>query len=259
MVISGDFLVTQDDRTTLLPAGDFTIVDYTRPYHMHPVDIYDRTPRRHAVMYFPRTVLPFRPDDIGKLTGSAIAGDRGAGALVAMMLRQVTTDFCGYEPATINRASTALVDLLTATVAEYLGESQTWSPESRRRTLLLRVRTFIDQHLADTELSVAVIAAAHHISTRQLHRLFAAEDTTVNGWIRRRRLDRCRTDLSDPILQPRTVSAIAARWGLTDAAHFSRLFHRTFGMAPIDYRHANLDPVAWSQVDGTGVQDRKSS
>jgi AraC-like DNA-binding protein len=29
---------------------------------------------------------------------------------------------------------------------------------------------------------------------------------------------------------------VAARWGLPDSAHFSRLFRRTYGLPPAEYR-----------------------
>jgi AraC-like DNA-binding protein len=32
------------------------------------------------------------------------------------------------------------------------------------------------------------------------------------------------------------VSAIAARWGLIDAAHFGRLFRAAYGLPPAEYR-----------------------
>lgn len=32
------------------------------------------------------------------------------------------------------------------------------------------------------------------------------------------------------------MSAIAARWGLVDAAHFSRLFRAAYGLPPTEYR-----------------------
>jgi AraC-like DNA-binding protein len=32
------------------------------------------------------------------------------------------------------------------------------------------------------------------------------------------------------------VSAIAARWGLMDAAHFSRAFRAAYGLPPAEYR-----------------------
>jgi AraC-like DNA-binding protein len=38
------------------------------------------------------------------------------------------------------------------------------------------------------------------------------------------------------------VSAVAARWGLPDPAHFNRLFKRTYGLPPAEYRRACLAP-----------------
>ena len=38
------------------------------------------------------------------------------------------------------------------------------------------------------------------------------------------------------------VSAVAARWGLPDSAHFNRLFKRAYGLPPAEYRRAFLTP-----------------
>jgi AraC-like DNA-binding protein len=46
---------------------------------------------------------------------------------------------------------------------------------------------------------------------------------TVAGWIRSRRLARCRVALTD-VRQDRTITEIATKWGFSDVAHFSRTF-----------------------------------
>ncbi|MEV6993119.1 helix-turn-helix domain-containing protein [Streptomyces sp. NPDC093228] len=82
-------------------------------------------------------------------------------------------------------------------------------------------------------MSPGAIAAAHNISLRSLHRLFQEQNLTVAGWIRARRLERCRRD-------DRPARAIAARWGFADPAHFNRAFRAAYGMPPGDYRHRAL-------------------
>jgi AraC-like DNA-binding protein len=87
-------------------------------------------------------------------------------------------------------------------------------------------------------LSPAAAAAAHHLSLRSLQQLFRDEGLTVAGWIRARRLERCRRDLADPALDARPVAAIAARWGFSSAADFSRAFRAAHGMPPAEYRRS---------------------
>lgn len=221
--IAGSHYVAQDERVTLLTPGDFTIYDFSRPY-----DVGYESAVQLAIFGFPRSLLPGDADAMSSLTATAI-------------------------PATAARLSTVLLDLIATALTERLGRSGS-APESQR-TLLFRVHTFIEQHLPDADLTPRTIAAVHHISLRNLHRLFAAEQTTVGGWIRQRRLERCRKDLADPGLGSRPVSAIAARWGLADSAYFSRLFRSTYGMPPSDYRRACFDPVATGQGVGTLVHD----
>src|SRR4029077_2011240 len=104
------------------------------------------------------------------------------------------------------------------------------------RYKMLQITSFIEEHLGEADLAPAQIAAAHHISLRQLHKLFHASGTTVAGWIRQRRLERCGHALRAPRWSGRPVAAIGARWGYPDPAHFSRLFKAAYGVGPRDYR-----------------------
>jgi hypothetical protein len=54
--------------------------------------------------------------------------------------------------------------------------------DGTRRSLVQRILTYIEDRLANPELSPAKVAEAHHISVRYLHKLFAAEDRTVAGF-----------------------------------------------------------------------------
>jgi AraC-like DNA-binding protein len=115
-------------------------------------------------------------------------------------------------------------------------------PNTSRRALVLRVHAFIEDRLGDPRLTPATIARAHHVSLRSLYKLFEEEHASVAGLIRERRLERCRRDLLDPSLGEVPVSAIAARWGLTNAAHFSRAFRAAYGASPVEYRRLGDGP-----------------
>jgi AraC-like DNA-binding protein len=102
----------------------------------------------------------------------------------------------------------------------------------------MRIQAFVEERLWDPALSPGTIAAAHHISIRYLYKMFETREHGVAEWIRRRRLEYCRRDLLDPSLASRSVGAIAARWGLTEPAHFNRAFRTAYGMPPSEFRRS---------------------
>ena len=231
--LAGAHRVAQDGRAALLRAGELAIYDFGRPY-----EVAYRSAVQLAVFTFPRAMLPVPLDTVAGLTAVPISGDQGTAAILPALLRRMAVDLDAYPAASAARLSSVVLDVLATVISERCGPHVAVEPDARRRTLLLRVHAFIEQHLADPGLSPPMIAAAHHISCRYLHRLFALDNTTVAGWIRQRRLERCRSDLADPVLRAVPVSAIGARRGLPDPAHFSRLFRAAYGLPPGDYRRA---------------------
>lgn len=103
---------------------------------------------------------------------------------------------------------------------------------------LAAARAYIDTNLSCPTLNPAMVAAATFVSVRTLHALFAPTGTSVSAWIRNRRLDACRADLADNACAHRSIADVALSHGLTDPAHFSRMFARRFGMPPRAYRAA---------------------
>jgi transcriptional regulator GlxA family with amidase domain len=126
--------------------------------------------------------------------------------------------------------------VLATRLAHEFGAAGWDTPEARRHAQLTTVQAFIQEHLGDSGLSPAMVAAAHHMSLRSLHQLFHDEGLTVAGWIRKRRLEGCRHDLSDPAQASRPVAAIAARWGFASPGDFSRAFRAAHGLPPAEYR-----------------------
>jgi AraC family transcriptional regulator, positive regulator of tynA and feaB len=96
----------------------------------------------------------------------------------------------------------------------------------------------VKTHLQDPKLGPASIARAYAISVRALHALFEDVDASVAGLVRTERLARCLEDLQRP--NGGSVTDIAFRWGFCDAAHFSRVFKRAFGVTPSEVRHQAL-------------------
>jgi AraC-like DNA-binding protein len=157
-----------------------------------------------------------------------------------------------YRPDDAPRLETFTLDLLVALLAHELDSETSLPIETRQHTLMAQIHDFIHRNLADPALSPALIATAHHISTRHLHRIFHNHGLSVAGLIRQRRLERCHHDLGNPQLRSLPIQAIAARWGFNDNAHFSRLFRATYGIPPRDYRHF-VQPTAGGHTPSTTV------
>ncbi|MER7016234.1 helix-turn-helix domain-containing protein [Saccharopolyspora sp. NPDC000359] len=227
--LRGNAVVCQDGRETLLAPGDFTLYDTSRPYTLNFDESF-----RSIVLMFPRELLRLRPSDLAGLRARRFDGRHGTGRLV----RSLVQELCVREDAAGSRSGLLICDAVLDVLAAAVEDSA--EPAAARGDLLGRLRSFIEEHLADPELGPEAIAAQNHISVRYLHKLFSADGVPVSGWIRARRLERCRRDLADPELAELPVSAIAGRWGLPNAAHFSRLFKATFGVSPREYRAAHL-------------------
>jgi AraC-like DNA-binding protein len=227
----GSSVVSQGDQQAALGPGDFILYDTARPYQ------YSAGASVHLrAVVFPRDALRLSPAQLQRLTIRPISGREGLGFMVsqyfAALGRQLDTSACSASWY----LSEATLDLLAASFAERLAYTGTTELDSGKAGLLLRVRAYIEHRLSDPDLDVATIAGAHHISVRYLQKLFEGQEQTATGWIRAQRLEHCRRDLANPALAEEPVTSIAAHWGLIDAAHFSRLFKSTYGLAPRDYR-----------------------
>ncbi|HUN36568.1 MAG TPA: helix-turn-helix domain-containing protein [Trebonia sp.] len=232
--LRGSSVLAQDGREVALRAGDFTVYDTDRPYTLAL-----RDPHRMLILVFPRDMLSLPQERVASLTATRLPGEPGGmGALIGPFLVKVAgllDEADAPGPCTAVRLAGNVVDLLATVLAERL-DTTAGDPGIGHRALMVRITAFIEEHLGDAELTVAQIAAAHHVSLRQLHKLFHANGTTAAGWIRQRRLERCGHDLRDPRYAAWPVAAVGARWGYPDPAHFSRLFKATYGMGPRDYR-----------------------
>jgi AraC-like DNA-binding protein len=244
VLAAGRGVVEQDGRQASLRPGDLVFVDLSRPVR------WAMSAMRAVAVVFPRELLPLHPDQAAGLTGVRIAGDRGVGAVASSLARQLPRQVDGAGVEGSARLGTAVLDLLTVALASRLGGDTDGSlaglvpRAATRRALLEQVLAFIEARLADPDLTPGAVAAAHHVSVRSLYSLFETQEITVAGWIRQRRLERCRRDLLDPGQRDVPVSTVAARWGLPDPAHFSRAFRAAYGLPPVEYRRLAGRPAS---------------
>lgn len=91
-----------------------------------------------------------------------------------------------------------MVDLTAVLLGHHADREALMPVGPRQRALFEQINAYVTIHLHDPGLTPGVIAAAHFISTRYLHRIFQQHGTAVSDVIRQQRLARCRRDLADP-------------------------------------------------------------
>ncbi|MGC5282005.1 helix-turn-helix domain-containing protein [Actinomadura citrea] len=186
----------------------------------------------------PKDLLALPRKSADRAIDRPLSAREGVGALLAGFLTRLSADTTAYRATDGPRLGAVLTDLVSALFAHVLDSDRELSPEAHRRTLTLSVRSFVNRNLHNPDLTPSVVAAAHHISTSYLYRLFRDEDVTIGALIRQERLERARRDLADPTQRGVPVHEIAARWGFTHHSAFTRAFRAAYDTSPSDFRQA---------------------
>jgi AraC-like DNA-binding protein len=232
LILEGEAGVTWGRRENTYGALDFHVNDSSRPY-----EIWTGHGLISSVgIEIPKALLPLPPARVDQVIGRHLSGRTGIGTLLTQFLTRISADTTVYRPLDGVRLGTVLVDLVAAMFAQNLEAEGGLTPETRTRALTLRIKSYIQRHLHEEELTPSRIAAVHHMSRGYLHRLFQDEAETVAAFIRARRLEGARRDLSDPALTATAVHVIAARWGFPRAADFTRAFRAAYGVPPTEHR-----------------------
>ncbi|MEU8877882.1 helix-turn-helix domain-containing protein [Streptomyces javensis] len=134
------------------------------------------------------------------------------------------------SPAGVDAAHNALVELVKAVARGRFDDV-----EPRLAPALVQAaKELVHAHLADPELSPAMLAHALNVSIRTLQRAFAAVGDSVTAYVRHRRLEEARLALISPS-SGLTISELAAHWQFADRSHFIRTFKKHYGQTPTDY------------------------
>ncbi|MGH2935578.1 MAG: helix-turn-helix domain-containing protein [Gaiellaceae bacterium] len=232
VILRGQMNAAQEGRTGIARSGD--VISYETS---HPAVFRADRPFESLVVRVPKILLEPEAARISALTAIALSGAEplpgAAAAFFQRLAAELAAGAIGADEVPV--AAGRVVEFVRSL---YCGSHSAQEPQQlrSRAEILLTVESFIDGNLGDPALEPASIARASYISPRYLHRLFEAEGTTVCRWIRASRLERCRDDLSDPALSHQTILAIATRWGLPGAQHFSRAFRSEYGCSPREFR-----------------------
>jgi len=220
LVDRGTEIFTQDDVETAVPAGTAALWDSVRPSAcFSAATLVKRT------MFVPRDVLAPRLKDVGSAMTRTLP-DSADLRLLSSWLQVAHRHADDAEAAAA--AGMLAVDLVHAAVARARGESA-----ESGDVLLLRVKSYLGEHLHDPDLRLDDVARACAISLRYLHQLFHGAGETPAEHLRRRRLERAHRLLATTDLP---VTQVAYTCGFASPSTFSRAFRAHFGITPSESR-----------------------
>ncbi|KJY24371.1 helix-turn-helix domain-containing protein, partial [Streptomyces sp. NRRL S-495] len=259
LVSGGSFRLSHLGRDELI-AGDMVLADTSRPMATECVGA--DGPVRALVLQVPRAAVPLRPDRVDRLLARRIPARRGSGAILSDFLNTLVRQAPHCAEDELAGLGPVVLDLVGACLAHQLGALDEAPVDARARLTLERVLAFIEHNLGDPDLTPRLIAERHHLSLRALYALFEDRPESVAATVRRRRLERshadlARRDLGDlGDLGDRSVQAVAARWGFSSHAAFSRAFRERYGITPSEHRagvEAEAADRAGAGADGQAV------
>jgi signal transduction histidine kinase/ligand-binding sensor domain-containing protein/AraC-like DNA-binding protein/ActR/RegA family two-component response regulator len=195
--------------------------------------------RRGADAYLAK---PFHPDELravlanllemrqklqakyaGMVSGGVVTGDRSIGGLVSGGL--VTGDRESGTPIDQSPIHQSPIN------QSPIHQSPPPDPED---AFILKLRTAVEAHLSEADLSVEDISRMVGMSYPVVHRkVTALTGRSLTLYVRAIRLQKAQALLADPSL---SISEVAYQTGFNDPKFFSRVFSEEFGMPPTAWR-----------------------
>lgn len=228
VVLGGGARLEQDGHDTSAGPGELLLYTGARPFRLAVLG-----PYRYFLLDFDGLPAALAQTALRRITADQQISQAPAARVFAATLAEFADQAPRLDTVTGREMGEHVAGLLRTVLRT------TARPVSLPDGLHGQILDYIEAHLGD-DLRPETLAAAHHTSVRYLHKLFQHQGETVCGYVRRRRLDRIRRALADPDLAHRTVSSVAAQWGLAEASHFGKLFRAEFGVSPREFREAAL-------------------
>jgi len=228
---------TQRGHEQICGPGDLAIVDTTEPFEIANC-------RNFSLFCFavPRQLLPGALAERPRLRLSATE----AGRALSRTLSGHAELCLRSEPNSGISAFGAqhVVDLISHAPGILEGRS----PERAGLSVLLSMMLdHIDRHVDDPELCAATLAQKFHCSQRYVHKLFSTTGRSVGEHVNGQRILVCTRNLLDHAHRRATIAEVAFNAGFRDISYFNRLFKRSTGVAPREFRRA----MSLTTVDGT--------
>jgi AraC family transcriptional activator of tynA and feaB len=226
----GDASVEQGRRSVIAHAGDLVIFDSTRPTTYISLD---KSASDAIALLIPKWALPSSVRDVSSpflIPKAQIIEPFSScfGFITRNMYFSSKTELNGLFDACV-----ALLPIAKNCYTDNAEFSSTVQLESRA---LHEIFAFIDDNIANQELSAQYTAKRFNISERYVHKLMSKSGIRFSAYVTRKRLEHISADLINPALRRKPIAHIAYHWGFLDLSTFNRSFRVLYNCSPRQYR-----------------------
>ncbi|MGO3619560.1 helix-turn-helix domain-containing protein [Pseudomonas helleri] len=234
LVIAGEAHVQIGEQITRLQAGEIlygatggerVALDLRSDFLVLTLEI------PHALFY-KRLLNPL------SIRAGTLACESGVSRLLASLLSGVAQELSSLDAVAFHPVELALTELLIHALTERTSINTFRIPGHAKH--FQEICHCIELHLGDPQLNLVMIAGYCHASARYIQKIFKEAGLGFNQYLRRRRLERCKRDMSSQLNGGLSITEICLRWGFNDLAYFSRSFTAEYGMGPRAYRARQL-------------------
>jgi len=206
--------------------GDLAVIDTTEPFEI--MNLRDFELLCFAV---PRELLANQLVDRPRLKLSATETGRALARTLA-----------GYADLCMRMEAVPMVPALGQHLLDLLFHADKFvadksSAPVRASVQLSVMLDHLDRHFADPRFNAATLAQKFGCSLRYVHKLFSSTGRSVGEHVNDRRILASARYLLDPDCRRMTIAEIAYAAGFSDISYFNRLFKRSNGLSPRDFRN----------------------
>lgn len=241
----GTSVLRQAGREAHLRPGDFTLLASTLPYQL----LFERANRMLALA-LPAALLERQIASPEGVLAVRMGGEDNLSRMLFDLVSGLWRECAGPGIEGVGASlSAALLQMIGGAYIRVSAATPQGSVALEHRRF--QILGYIENHLRDSNLTPAAIAAQFKSSARSLHMLFANGPETLSRYILRRRLEESARALTNPAQRARTISDVAFDHGFSSSAHFCKVFREHFDATPTQYRSqcaAFADQVAGHTV-----------
>jgi AraC-like DNA-binding protein len=231
MNISGSSQVAGPRGETMLYDGDAMLLSYSVSRTISRPELVD-----HRVIRLPRAALSPLVRNIDNAVLRAIPRGTGMLSLLKAYVDSVFGD-PALAIAEVRRLVAAhLCDLVAVTLGATRDAAALAEGRGVRAARLRAIKSDIETHLAQGNLSPGAVAKRQQISDSYIRKLFGSEGTSFSGYVMTRRLVRAHRMLTDRRWAGVSIASIAYDAGFGDLSYFNRAFKRCYGATPSEVR-----------------------